>query len=64
MKEVVRTLEQWYGVTFVLDGYTVTNKTFKGKYENEVLENVLRSIGFAMDFNFKIDGKRIYISNK
>ena len=60
-------LEQWYGVSFILEGQVSPKrvdpkKDFDVSYENESLEIVLEGLSFVYDFNFKIKDKVVVIN--
>ncbi|MGK7394615.1 MAG: FecR domain-containing protein [Candidatus Cyclobacteriaceae bacterium M3_2C_046] len=59
LDEVVSKLERWYGVQIVVSGSPVEPKVISGRFENESLENVMRSISFPEVFSFEIDGKKM-----
>ncbi|MDW7692408.1 FecR domain-containing protein [Flammeovirgaceae bacterium SG7u.111] len=60
--ELVDQLEQWYGVEFIVQkGNISSKKSFKGRFENESLEEVLENISFAGKFDFEIKGKKVII---
>ena len=63
--EIIRELESWYGVDFeIIGAANLENKHYSGKFDNESLQNVLESIGFSKDFNYKITGKKVIINIK
>jgi len=61
-EQVFTALERWYGVDISRTGL-VKNKDwqFTGEFQDESLENVLTSIGYAKNFQFKIEQKNITI---
>ncbi|MCG8311416.1 MAG: FecR family protein, partial [Cytophagales bacterium] len=60
--EITSKLENWYGVNFIITNKGRINKSFEGKYKNEILSNVLQSMGYALDFEFEIVGNTVYIN--
>lgn len=60
--EIITKLENWYGVEFMLKDKQKIDKLFKGIYKQEILVNVLESIGHAMNFKFEMDGNTVYIT--
>ncbi|MBD8487822.1 FecR domain-containing protein [Echinicola sp. CAU 1574] len=62
-EEVWEELEKWYGVEVVLINKQVANQAwdYTGSFDNESLENVLGSIGFVKDFEFKIEDDKVII---
>ena len=63
LKEIVRKLERWYGVEIEVNQPS-REINYKGVFENENLENVLRSIGFVNDFDFKINANKVLLNFK
>lgn len=63
-EEVIRRLERWYRVKFVLpDGYFFKGK-YNGRFNNESLSNVLDGINYTSEkFNYKIHKKEIIITH-
>lgn len=59
--EVKNTLERWYGVTIAIENAAQIPQSFNGQFQNESLANVLESIGFAMNFGYRIDSRNVYI---
>ncbi len=48
-------LERWYGITIEVEGTPPNNFIVTGKFENEYLDNVLRTLQFGRDFNYVIE---------
>ena len=63
--EVVKRLEKWYGVKFMMERQQMFEGPFSGVFENESLENVLKGIryGSGFDFTYKINGKQVTIKD-
>ncbi|ERM81077.1 hypothetical protein P872_20915 [Rhodonellum psychrophilum GCM71 = DSM 17998] len=61
--DVKRKLEQWYGVNIELKGSFDKNWSYSGVYEDEILENVLRGICLTSGMRYKIENKKITITN-
>ena len=63
-EEVIRRLESWYRVKFVLpDGYFFKGQ-YNGRFNNESLSNVLDGINYTSGkFNYKIHQKEITITH-
>jgi len=61
-KEIRRTLEQWYGVSFVINGKIDSRKDFSGSYANKPLRTVLDGLQFVYDFDYSIKNKTITIN--
>jgi transmembrane sensor len=63
-KTIVNTLERWYGVEFEVRNQTLIDKLYTGSCNNESLKNVLESLGFSKNFEFRIEEKKVYINFK
>ncbi|WP_439487751.1 FecR family protein [Algoriphagus sp.] len=61
LQEVKDKLEEWYGVEITLAGYPKEEWRFNGEFENQTLENVLKSISNIEDFSYMIDNKTVTI---
>ncbi|MFY0652440.1 MAG: FecR family protein [Cyclobacteriaceae bacterium] len=59
--EVIESLENWYGVSFVIKSKKKFTKGFTGKYKNKSLETVMKGLSFSYEFNFRISDKVIII---
>lgn len=59
--EIIKTLERWYGVNFILPQDMEIQDKFTGVYRDKSLEQVLDGISFSLDFQFKIDNKIVFI---
>ncbi|KEO74263.1 FecR family protein [Anditalea andensis] len=63
--EVVKDLERWYGVDITITGKFNLNDYFvSGEFKKDNLENVLRSIGYSLGFDFEIQGKNVQVNFK
>ena len=60
-EEMVKVLERWYDVEFVVRT-DPSVKAFSGEFNNESLEEVLKGISFSLDFNYRLEGKKVYIN--
>ncbi|MCG8320950.1 MAG: DUF4974 domain-containing protein [Cytophagales bacterium] len=61
VKDMVRQLEKWYGVTIHLKNSPQKDWRFSGSFNNEPLENVLEGIRFMKGISFRISGKVVEI---
>ena len=61
--ECFETLEQWYGVEIRVSGLDL-GKMLKvsGRFDNDYLVNVLKSISYTHEFNYEIDKERVHIT--
>lgn len=62
--EAIQYLERWFGVTITLNNYPRQLLTCSGKFENESLENVLKVLGFALNFEYEINKEKVNIMFK
>ncbi|MDN5213769.1 FecR domain-containing protein [Fulvivirgaceae bacterium BMA12] len=63
--EAIDYLERWYGVQFEIENYSQKAPlTCSGVYKNQSLDNVLNILGFALNFDYEIDKKKINIMFK
>ena len=63
-QEAIEYLERWYGVSITVENYPRKSLTCSGRFENESLENVLKSLGFALNFDYRINKKEVNIMFK
>lgn len=61
---VMKTLERSYDVEIDASAYMGRGWSYTGEFNNMSLELILRRIGYSEGFDFKINGKRITITNK
>jgi ferric-dicitrate binding protein FerR (iron transport regulator) len=57
LDEIISTLSRWYGVKFTVKNYHSEKWTYKGSFDNEILDNVLKSIGFSEGFSHTFNDK-------
>lgn len=62
--EVAKTLENWYGVSIVINNIPGNSRHFTGSFNNENLENVMESLSFTFGFNYEKEGKMVKIQFK
>ncbi|MEQ8882869.1 MAG: FecR domain-containing protein [Cyclobacteriaceae bacterium] len=64
-KEGIMELERWYGVAIEVRNLPSGEEpTFTAYIENDNLANVLETLGYAMRFDFSIEGKKVLINFK
>jgi len=59
LSEVKEGLEEWYGVEISIAGSPAREWRFNGKFENQTLDNVLKSMSNIENFTYKIDNKNV-----
>ncbi|WP_258103927.1 FecR family protein [Marinoscillum sp. MHG1-6] len=61
LDQALNVLERWYDVSFEVKGQRQQSKDLlcTGQFEDDYLSNVLESLSYTLDFQYKIDGKRI-----
>jgi len=60
--EVKKSLERWYGVHIEVHGSPDPSWSINGAFENESLENVLKSIHFTTPINYSISKNKVKIN--
>src|SRR5690554_1944196 len=60
----IRTLENWYGVTFHFHNQPKSGMYLQGKFYNETLENVLDGLSYTAELNFQIEKNTVNITFK
>tara|TARA_Y100001972_G_scaffold128554_1_gene190157 strand:- start:1311 stop:2318 length:1008 start_codon:yes stop_codon:yes gene_type:complete len=59
--QILRRLEKWYNVEFIVQKNLDEKKKFTAKYVSPSMEAVLESLSYAYDFNYKINENKIII---
>jgi len=59
--EVVEKLERWYGVSFDIQKYPIYQKEYRGKFDNQSLDEVLQVMSFTSGFTYEINDKNVII---
>lgn len=54
-------LSRWYGVDFVFESAKLKDYRFTGEFEKESLAEALKALQFITPFDYKIQGKTIYL---
>ncbi|MBD8488582.1 DUF4974 domain-containing protein [Echinicola sp. CAU 1574] len=60
-KEVITSLERWYGVEIAVEGKQSSLQKVSGEFHKDNLENVLKSIAYSFHFDFRIQEKQVFI---
>ena len=58
---IIRTMERWYGINFIVKQPHKIEERFTGSYKNESLKSVLEGMSFSLDFEFEIQDKTVII---
>ncbi|MFC4874578.1 FecR family protein [Negadavirga shengliensis] len=61
LPEAIRTLENWYGVTFEIHNQPEDEVLFSGRFHDETLEIVLSGLSYAAKFDFEINKDKVTI---
>lgn len=65
LEEIITKLNRWYGVEIQVDSVTPSYEiSYTGVFEKQNLNNVLASIGFVTNFDFKINDKNVMLNFK
>ena len=59
LEEVVKVLEDWYGVSIHLKHAKAVDWKYSGEYRHQTLENVLSSLSYTQKFKYVIDDKNV-----
>ncbi|AWW30883.1 hypothetical protein DN752_12515 [Echinicola strongylocentroti] len=62
VREMVRTLENWYGVDVRIEKQPSTNLLVSGVFHDETLENILQGLSYTARFDYKIKEKDVVIN--
>ncbi|GAB3234572.1 DUF4974 domain-containing protein [Algoriphagus aestuariicola] len=54
-------LEAWFGVELVFENSVPPSLHVSGKFVDESLENILKGLSYSSRFNYRIEGKKVYI---
>ncbi|MCC5930076.1 MAG: DUF4974 domain-containing protein [Cyclobacteriaceae bacterium] len=57
--DMLRALENWYGVVISFKGKYPANLKINGRFDNETLEQVLHGLSFTHGLQFSINGKNV-----
>ena len=58
---ITSTLSRWYGVEFIMNSTNSFAGRFSAKYNNETLDLVLEGLKGEYDFEYEIEGEKVYI---
>lgn len=61
--EVTACLSRWYGVEFVVEKGFQVKGLYTGRFTDETLVTVLKGISYSSHFSFRVEGRRIFITN-
>ncbi len=62
--EVIEKLSRWYGVSFEVENYNSDPWKYSANFKNEYLNNILKSMGYTKDFNYRIEHDKVFIKFK
>ncbi|GAB3645657.1 FecR domain-containing protein [Echinicola sediminis] len=62
LETVLKKCERWYNVEIKVEGTIPPQWNFTGKFKNEYLENVLISMNYGKDFNYKIQDDMVTLT--
>lgn len=62
--DAILAMENWYGVKFQLKNDPPANLKVSGKFEKEILKNILTGLGYSARFQFEIMGDTISVTFK
>ena len=61
LKEVVTTLERWFGANIILKNVPASMPRFSGEFKNESLDNILMAMSYSGKIKFTQDNKEVVI---
>ncbi|MCA5004656.1 FecR family protein [Sphingobacterium bovistauri] len=61
--DLAHTLERWYDVKIDFQDHAIASYKYSGTFVDESIEEVLQALQTAKSFNYKIDDKKIIITN-
>ena len=64
LHEVFKKLEDWFGVTFIIQSNVDASERYSGEYKNETLRHVLDGISYTSNLQFNMRDKLIYVNKK
>lgn len=64
LEEGIKELERWYGVKIDIKNLSKPEVNLTGLFDNQNLENVLKSLSYTARFDFSIEGKKVLITFK
>ena len=64
LAQTIEELERWYGVHIVCLNEPIHKWNANGLFDNEYLDNVLRSLSFSQNFEYEIIGKNVNVTFK
>lgn len=64
LAQTIEELERWYGVDMVCVNEPIHKWNANGLFDNEYLDNVLRSLSFSQNFEYEIIGKNVNVTFK
>ena len=59
--EIERKLERWFGIDIIVLNQPSTQVSLSTKYNNQSLENILKSLNFSLDCNYEFRDNNVYI---
>jgi len=64
LKEIISKLKKWYGVEIQIGSVPTKEISYTGIFKKQNLNNVLSSIGFVNNFDFRINDKNVMLNFK
>ena len=61
---IIRKIEQWYGVSVQIRNIPEKQWYFTGMFKDQSLKNVLEGMAYSKNFEYSIDGKKVYLDFK
>lgn len=64
LQTVAKSIERWYNKKIIFKTETIKGCQVEASYVNEYLDNVLKSLSYLMNFEYKIEGEAIILDGK
>ena len=64
LSTVLNKLERWFAVDFELLNESHHTWRYTSQFKNQNLKNIMESLSFTQNFNYEINGKKVYIEFK
>ncbi|SEK78888.1 FecR family protein [Parapedobacter koreensis] len=62
LEDIARTLTRWYGVEVTIVSHALAQQRYTGEFDHPSLQSVLKSLAFAIRFEYQTDGRHVTIT--
>ncbi|NJN27855.1 MAG: DUF4974 domain-containing protein [Cyclobacteriaceae bacterium] len=60
-EQIISKLSRWYGVEIEVQNFDNSEWAYSSEFQNEYLSNVLESMSFSKEFEYKLDQNKVFI---